>query len=170
MINFLKGLFLLVLLLSLGASSWFCWILWQDCQRLDSEKTALEVERALLKTDVGLCDAELRRAENEVKRTSARLQTAMTDKESFERKLAVTAAACEKAQEEARRFRYEKENAVCALTAELERQKKIVVPHPLPKPVVQRKVVPAVGDVEVESLQQLLDMTDHAPRQPSQRP
>lgn len=154
MIRFLKGLLLLALIAALGASGWFCWVFWQEIQRLDAEKSALEVERTLLRSDGEIREAELRRS--------------AADREACERKLAALSAACEKAQEEARRFKYERENAVRALTAELERQKKLVASRSAQPPA--QKVLTADDGLAVESLQQLLDMTDRAPRQPSQRP
>lgn len=153
MMSFLKGLLLLVLLAALGTTGWFCWVFWQEAQRLDAEKSALEVERTLMRSDGELREAELKRV--------------TLDCEALARKLASAQAACEKAQEQARQLRYEKENAVRALTAELESQKKLLVQARSTPPTPKAK--PADG-VEVESLRQLLDMTDRAPRRPSQRP
>ncbi len=143
------SLFVLAAFVAVG---WMGWMLWKENRSIRAEKEAIVAERARFVTEKGGLQAEL--------------TVVSSDREQLQRNLLTAWAALEKAEAEQKRLQDEKEKLEAQLVAarrlareNLEKVQKVAAGK---APVHQGGNDVVLEDVG--SLEDLLDMTDKAPR------
>lgn len=149
--TFLRILLFVFHLAALGAAGWYGWLFWERYKALDAERSELVAENAHLRT--------------EADRLRAEAQRVAEAKEALGRNLVAALSSCKVQEERNRRLQDDRAKAESALREELRRQGERLRASDARAEQAERRVRRAAEEEPgVDSLSELVELTDRAPR------